>query len=243
MKIKKRVFTLIELLVVIAIIAILASMLLPALNKARDKAKAIKCTSNLKNGGMYMSFYADDYSSRYPLYIYNAALSGGSYPGWNSVLYRSGYMKRTDIYVCPSIDPFVASGAHINKAYGAFVNIPDMGAPYGEQNTARTYRVINGKKVKKFSGVPLLMDSVYGTSSNNRYQFYGLNSRSSAGNYAGCHMRHSKGANIAFLDGHVANLKAGEFTDIVYYMYYDYKTNPISAMYITDNYISVRKVF
>ena len=67
---KKHPFTLIELLIVIAIIAILAAMLLPALNQARQRASAISCMSNLKQTGFALTVYADSFNDYFPAPLY-----------------------------------------------------------------------------------------------------------------------------------------------------------------------------
>lgn len=227
-------FTLIELLVVIAIIAILASMLFPALSKARVKAQAIKCESNLKQIMLGVMFYADENADFIPM----AEGSNLENPGWSGWWWQTLHAMGQDLPVyslsddsamslfhCPQNNSYVSKqnpNAHAlaydswkvqtNYAYCMRTGYAD----YATYSWGRTYGPKALTHIKDASLAAVLTD--------------GLGTRHQDGSYLTCPgsaaiifnvytadvepyhddgsvvYRHNNRANVGFLDGHVSTV-------------------------------------
>ena len=206
-------FTLIELLVVIAIIAILAAMLLPALNAARERDRAISCVNNIKQNLQVIQFYADDSNA-----IMLVRTADGTPPAafqhasWALRLYKTGYMKSTSQMACPSVAPFttkVSEDSSLQFVYGMprknsqrkeyFNDAIGIPAPETRDDTC----MLNFKRLK---GQKMLMADTFSTDVNFLKQTFEW----STGDANLVHLRHSSRANVGWSDGHVSSMGATE---------------------------------
>ena len=225
---KKRAFTLIELLVVIAIIAILAAILFPVFAQAREKARAVSCLSNLKQGGLAYAMYTQDYDETTPCQVTPVIqkdannyfdVSGGY---WYILI--QPYVKNWNVFVCPDRAGITTSkhnpaglntGPKTGKLMGYGYNdgwVSDTG--YGLVQTQNATGQRLGRNISSIitpadcvafgdtydtPGYSVAMDNLFGNPADSPTTTTGI--------------RHMSSLNYCFVDGHakIIHMKAGQY--------------------------------
>ncbi len=195
-------FTLIELLIVVAIIAILAGMLLPALNQARGKAQAISCNGNIKQMGMFHTLYAQDWNDYFPTPYLSYRTGTGAEWYYQMKLVAHYLQKRNDtshkVNACPTFYPIkmqlMNGSGWVGTTYGVNSFTLDTASP---QDYDKPRPKASGFKAPS-RGSLLVENYGHGTwSSAESSLFTAPNSNVTNPNFV-----HNGLANVFFFDGH-----------------------------------------
>ncbi len=189
---RKKGFTLIELLVVIAIIAILAAILFPVFAKAREKARTASCASNLKQLGLAVLQYTQDWDERYP-----TGDVGGNREVTNGLNWASAimpYTKSRDVYRCASDGSGLATSYLYNNRGMNRITLAELDAP------AVRLMLVDGQ-TQSMNAANDPNNAMTNGGLNNDHNLWHIAWRVCAQDRK--MPRHTEGANVGFADGHV----------------------------------------
>lgn len=225
---RSRAFTLIELLVVIAIIAILAAILFPVFAKARERAKQSSCHSNLRQLGLAVSMYANDYE-RYPMH--SSASTQNPRTRWADHIFP--YVKSEALFTCPSATAPILKkkwGHNQNMVYGGFgynfqylgnTRLPWAASETGIRSPSETIALADTTGVRRDDGTitagEYVVDppctSARGSGKSTGYYGNGSEGGAKYGERAWPVERHSGRVTVGFADGHSRAMTLSQIDD------------------------------
>jgi prepilin-type N-terminal cleavage/methylation domain-containing protein len=222
----RSIFTLIELLVVIAIIAILASMLMPALSNAREAGRRIECVNNLKQQVTALTFYSSDYDGYFPLWRHDGmTFDGGTlgsvtYARWNFMLAYCGYVpmpgKPGSIHMCQSnpYDHYQGASASYPELYfnNYAYNVEFAWSGFDASRVAGPVRI---NRIKDTSAAGILLEGgnrgVDSDPSDTTAAFQAKLIPSGSPLYWSMIFPHLGLTNADWIDGHVSSMRMNDF--------------------------------